>query len=257
MPALTRRVLIAASLASLAGPASAARGTLSPVQKAAIIGSFGLSNVYEDAEATIDSPFGRAMVASFTEGVRAHLEGKACATAPTGDALTAFSRALFIDMAKALFETAQARHRLPLAYDRLVAANGQARIDALARALEDPDVRRHIDFRRASRQANVIEDLAGKLQREFTVRRAMSFVTVDGTGDLALSTVFNAQINQTEGQAMVERFKAKPTFKLYLDMWEPVFEAMNASIDPAGVQAFADFSLMDRFKDRLATLCIG
>lgn len=255
MPALSRRTVIAAGLSVLAAPALA--GGPPAADRLALIRSYGFINLLEDVEASFDTPFGRATVAAFVEGLDRHHAGRACPSAPVGPARTEACRALLVDMAKAYAGAGQAALRLDRAYERLVRGAGREKAEAMLAALADPAVRGYIALGRRSRQANFLEDVVTRLQREFVARGTMDFSTTESNADPELFQAFIAETDQTEAQARETEIGRHPPFRTFLAMWDPMSEAVTDTRDRAAATRFAGLSLSDLFRDRLAALCIG
>jgi hypothetical protein len=259
MHALSRRTLIAASLSALATPGFAASVSAQPAarpltddEKAAVIRAFGFVGV-DNVEAALEAPAGRNMVTALAELMRQHVTRKACTSAPTGAALDAFTRDLFLGMVKADLEARLAAQRLPLAYDLLVGEIGQARVDAMAAAMGDTEVQSHVAVVRRMLRLEFVYSVYGKLLVELTQRGDIQFPATDGSEVTAGIEAQSAAAGD-EANAIRQRGEARPAFKLYLEMLDPV---LGATQDADAAEAADNLSLVDRFKDRLATVCVG
>jgi hypothetical protein len=254
MPFLSRRFLLVVSLAAATTPALA-QFTLSDADKAAILGHALPVLEDEDVDLAFGTSQGRSMISLFAGEAEKHVAARDCAAAPRGETWRTHARALLIDMGKSAAATVRAPLRLSAAFERLVATEGPAKAEALVRALADPNVRRFIDLHRPLHRAQLVDGIYADLSREFAERSIAIFQDTENS-QFAI-TMPDPGTDMSEALALEERLKDDPAFRLYREMKGPMLAAVEATVDQDALRALATLSLVDRFKDRLAILCIG
>jgi hypothetical protein len=255
MPLLARRLLLAAPLLALASPAHA-RFTLPDADKEELLGLALPVLTDADVDQAFDTAQGRSMIALFVEGADRHVAARGCAGAPRGEALRDYSRALLVDMGRSAAAAVRAPLRLPAAFERLAASEGLARVEAFSRALADPNLRRYIDLHRPLHRAQLVDGLQSDIRRAF-VRRGIAIFQDTGSPPSAAGATPGGAIDMSEALALDQRLKDDPAFRIYREMKRPMIAAIEATADREALRALANLSLVDRFRDRLAILCIG